>query len=96
MTMKMPKVKRCDAEECAYNIKNKCHAIAITIGGWSAPKCDTSLIAPTKGGVPDMTAGVGACKIDNCQFNKSLQCMAKCIRVKMYTLDVECATFKQT
>ena len=95
MTMKMPKVKHCDATECAYNNKNKCHAIAITIGGWSVPQCNTSVIAPKKGGVPDTRAGVGACKIENCQFNKSLQCTAKCIRIKMYTLDIECVTFRQ-
>jgi len=95
MTMKMPKVKSCDAADCVYNTKNKCHAIAITIGGWSVAACDTWMIAPKKGGAPNTTAGVGACKIETCQFNKSLQCIAKCIRVKRYTLDAECITFKE-
>ncbi|NIM02542.1 DUF1540 domain-containing protein [bacterium] len=95
MNTKMPKVKSCDATDCAYNIRHKCHAIAITIGGWSVPACDTSMIAQKKGGVPNTTAGVGACKIENCQFNKSLQCTAKWIRVKRYTLDAECVTIKE-
>jgi len=95
MDMRMAKVKGCDAEECAYNIKNKCHAIAITVGGKSIPKCDTLVIAAKQGGLLNMTAGVGACKVENCQFNKSFMCIAKSIRVKVNTLLPECVTFKE-
>ena len=93
MAVKMTKVEWCDAIECAYNIKNKCHAIAITIGGGVTPRCDTSIIGAKKGGVPDTTAYVGACKVENCRFNKSFECIAKEIQVKVYTILAECATF---
>lgn len=95
MNMKMAKVKSCDAEECAYNIKNKCHAIAITVGGGPSPRCDTLTIAARQAGLPNITAGVGACKIENCQFNESLECVAKSIRVKVHTMLPECTTFKE-
>jgi len=92
--MKMVRVRSCDAEECAYNTKSKCHTIAITVGGGLSPLCDTSIIGIKKGGLPNITAGVGACKVESCQFNKSFECVADCIRVKVFTLLPECATFK--
>lgn len=95
MTIKTAKVRDCNATECAYNMKNKCHAIAITVGGESGPICDTSMKAAKKGGVPEMKARVGACRVENCQFNKSLECIAKGIRVKMHTIHAECTTFKK-
>ena len=94
MNMKMVRVRSCDAEECAYNIKNKCHTIAITVGGGLSPLCDTSIIGIKKGGLPNITAGVGACKVESCQFNESFECIASGIRVKVFTLLPECATFK--
>ncbi len=94
MIMKMAKVKDCNAGECAYNMKNRCNAIAITVGGSSGPVCDTSMLATKKGGVSNMKAGVGACKVENCQFNKFLECAAKDIQVKMHTDHAECNTFK--
>jgi len=95
MTLKTAKVRDCNAAECAYNAKNKCHAVAITIGGDSSPLCNTSMKAAKKGGVPEIKARVGACKVENCQFNKSLECTAKCIRVEMHNAYAECTMFKQ-
>ncbi|MFB0526820.1 MAG: DUF1540 domain-containing protein [bacterium] len=92
--MKMAKVKSCNAAECAYNIENRCHALAITIGGEPIPTCDTLIKAAKKGGVLDTKARVGACKVENCEFNKSLECTAKAIKVKMDTARAECITFK--
>jgi len=95
MNMKIAKVKSCDAGECAYNIKNKCHAIAITVGEGASPRCDTLVIAARQAGLPNIAACVGACKVGNCQFNESLECVAKSIRVKVHTMLPECATFKE-
>jgi len=95
MTLKTAKVRDCNAAECAYNTKNKCHAIAITIGRELSPICNTSVKAAKKGGIPEIKARVGACKVENCQFNKSLECTAKCIRVEMHNAYAECTMFKQ-
>lgn len=95
MTLKATKVRDCNATECAYNAKNRCHAIAITIGDESNPICSTSMKAAKKGGVPDIKARVGACRVENCEFNKSLECTAKCIRVEMHNAKIECTLFRQ-
>jgi len=95
MVMKMPKVLNCDAKECAYNMDNQCHAMAITVGDMEeCPLCDTAVKSEKKAGISDMDAGVGACKVDVCQFNESLECTAKGINVKLHSVHAECATFK--
>ena len=73
--MDMVMVTRCDATECAYNMGDSCHAMAITIGGKTDRKCDTFLSSSAKGGIPDVTAGVGACKVSICTYNKNLECV---------------------
>jgi hypothetical protein len=95
MTMKMPKVKKCDVLECAYNQEAMCHAIAITVGGGECPMCDTALKSEHKGGVMDMVAGVGACKVSTCQFNQDLECNANGIQVDIHGDHPECVTFKE-
>lgn len=94
MAKKITKVKDCNAAECVYNTENKCHAIAITVGGGLSPACDTSMVGSIKGGSPDINTRVGACKVENCQFNKLLECTAQGIEVKMQSNRAECATFK--
>lgn len=90
----MPKVFECMMTDCAYNTDKKCHAMAITVGGGRCPLCDTVMKASKKGGVMDMNGSVGACKVENCQFNDSLECDAGGIRVTMHQQHAECATFK--
>jgi len=92
MAMKMPMILDCKMIECAYNTKQKCHAMAITVGG-PAPLCDTFLKRGQKGGVPDMNGGVGACKVDNCKFNQALECSAEAIHVGSHGDHAECDTF---
>ncbi len=77
---------------CSYNKNDRCHAMAVTIGG-PAPVCDTYLDSAAKGGVPDITGGVGACKIDDCMFNELLECLAKGINVGRHADHAECNTF---
>lgn len=67
MAMTMPNVMDCNETDCAYNLKKKCHALAITVGGEEeCPMCDTEIKAAKKGGVTDAIGGVGACKVDDC------------------------------
>lgn len=94
MTMKMPKITSCEAMECSYNRNQQCHALAITVGGPEAcPSCDTHLRAGKKGGVADMTGGVGACKLDSCTHNSSFECSASAIKVGLFHGHADCATF---
>jgi hypothetical protein len=77
----IPAIANCNVENCAYNKLNKCHALAVTIGDGGNPRCDTSLISVKKGGIFEITGGVGACKVESCQYNDSLECSAKSISV---------------
>ncbi len=92
MPMTMPKIMDCDMMDCVYNRDDECHAMAITIGDQS-PICDTCMRGSKKGGVMDMTAGVGACKVESCKFNRSLECSSKGIHVGQHTDHAECETF---
>ncbi len=79
-------------DDCAYNKSSECHAMAITVGG-KTPICDTCMKSTIKGGVLDMTAGVGACKVEGCKFNEMLECSASGIHVERHTDHAECNTF---
>lgn len=95
MAMKMPKIDTCNVTSCSYNQNQQCHALAITVGGPEACACcDTYLHSGKKGGVPDMTGSVGACKVDQCSFNNSFECAAPQINVNLHQDHADCATFK--
>lgn len=93
MEMKIPKVLECDVSNCAYNNGGKCHTLGITVGG-PEPYCDTFVAAETiKGGMRDVNAEVGACKVQGCRFNKMLECSISGIHVKKLEGCASCATF---
>jgi hypothetical protein len=95
--IEMPKVIDCTASSCSYNDSHTCHAKAITIGDssdLSEPKCDTFFQSSIHGGIKDLTAGVGACKISDCSFNDDLECNAHDIKVGMENGNADCLTFK--
>ena len=95
MGMNMPKVLQCSVETCAYNTKKSCHAMAITVGEPAGdPSCDTFFPAERHGGVIDMTAGVGACKLADCKFNKDYECSASNITVGKKMGQPDCMTFE--
>ncbi len=93
--MDMPKVKQCDITNCSYNEGGMCHALAITVGDGKNPHCDTFCDAGHKGGDSESTAGVGACKVESCIFNTSLECQASGIKVGKRQNDVDCLTFRE-
>ncbi len=88
------KVERCEISQCAYNLNNQCHALAITVGGdASHPQCDTFFGSSEKGGLKSKVARVGACKVSACMFNKSLECSSPDIMVGYKQDEVDCLTF---
>lgn len=91
--MSMPKILSCSVQECAYNNNNQCHTLAITVGS-GHPSCDTFFKAQTKGGSEDMIGGVGACREQDCRFNKALECSAQGISVAPHSGHGDCRTFK--
>lgn len=92
--MEMSHVKQCDVSKCAYNRQNICHALAITVGGSAThPRCDTYCHSNHKGGDPEAMAGVGACKVESCEYNESLECCADDIRVGFKRDEIDCLTF---
>jgi len=96
MEKEMVKISSCDVTDCAYNKNNACHTLAITVGGPNDPSpcCDTYLHANQKGGMMDVQAGVGACKVDKCSYNTALECSAPSVKVGMHGSNPDCLTFK--
>jgi len=92
--MEMSKVCRCDVAECAYNDSRLCHALAITVGDASHPRCDTIFICEESAVDLGSTAGVGACKTIACGFNKGLECSQSEISVGYCQNEVDCLTFR--
>jgi len=94
MTIDMPYVADCMIADCAYNLKSKCHARAITIGDGVMPGCDTAFLGASKHTHnTKLIAGVGACKILGCNFNNDLECAAENITVDMKKGEISCMTF---
>lgn len=93
MKIVMPEVGSCMAKECAYNLEEKCHARAITVGDGQTCHCDTFLggVGHVKG--KSRVAGVGACKIGGCQYNEDFECMADSISVKLDGDNALCTTY---
>ncbi len=92
--MEMPKVRQCDVVECAYNANRQCHAIAITVGNATHPRCDTICICEESQVNLNNTAGVGACKTIACNFNRGLECSQSEISVGYCQNEVDCLTFQ--
>ena len=93
ITIEMPEVSACIISECAYNVANKCHARAITIGDGTYPGCDTFLHSSIHSKDEIRHAGVGACKVRLCKFNYDFECTAQNIEVGIAGGDVICETF---
>jgi hypothetical protein len=95
--MEMPKIKKCDAKECAYNKEQTCHAMAVTIGDkQSHPRCDTFIAMTQKAGDSSTTGCIGACRASQCQHNESLECRASSIEVGAHKAhDWDCKTFSK-
>ena len=92
-TIEMPMVSKCIVNECSYNMSNKCHARAITIGDSIKPGCDTFIANGTHTNHTKLNAGIGACKTATCKHNDDLECMADSIQVGMLMNEANCMTF---
>jgi len=92
MCFNMSEVLDCSVTECAYNVDRKCRTMAINVGG-SGPLCDAFIRHSSKAGMQNINGGVGACKMENCKYNKSLECSAEGIHVELLKDKAECITF---
>ena len=92
--MEMSKVMKCEVDECAYNMDNCCHTMAITVGDSMNPRCDTFCQSAMVGGDAGCTAGVGSCKTSCCRYNNNLECGASGISVGYKGHDPDCLTFQ--
>jgi hypothetical protein len=95
ITIEMPFVSRCDANQCGYNVSGACHAKAITIGDFITPGCDTYFEASNHNKEAKRIAGVGACKVSVCRFNNDLECSASKIVVGVVENEINCLTFQK-
>lgn len=92
--MDMSNIAKCSVNQCAYNKEQQCHALAITVGDDSDPRCDTFLQSGSKGGDMGTKGKVGACKVGVCKFNESLECSAGQIEVGTKAGTAYCLTFE--
>lgn len=88
----MPKIISCTMEDCCFNSNQNCHALAINVGE-ATPMCDTFKNGSNLCGVPSITGSVGACKLDTCSHNQSLECTAPGIKMSNKGSMAECITF---
>lgn len=96
MTIDMPYVNTCTVSECGYNMDEKCHARAITIGDGIHPGCDTAFLGTNQQTHEHNMAGVGACKVTGCDFNNDLECNAEKITVSVENGSIQCMTFRSS
>jgi hypothetical protein len=92
--MEMSTVAECNFTVCAYNNENRCHAMAINVGGPDGPMCDTFARSSIKCGSTSVAGEVGACRISGCLFNDCLECDAGQIKVRNEGEKPVCGTFK--
>ena len=95
ITIEMPVVSQCNANQCGYNLDNTCHAKAITIGDANNPNCDTFLEANHHNKENRRIAGVGACKVGICKFNTDFECTVGNIIVGFTGQKITCLTFSK-
>lgn len=98
ISIEMPVVTDCSVLACAYNTESTCKARAITVGDKVHPDCDTYFSSTgssdhAKG--RSLQAGVGACKMSNCQHNEDYECVAEKISVGQVMNRINCLTFSQ-
>lgn len=93
ITIEMPLVRQCTATQCGYNVNEACHAKAITIGDTITPGCDTYFEATTHSKEKSRVAGVGACKVSKCKYNKDFECCAENIEVGINSHEINCLTY---
>ena len=93
ITLEMPVVTKCLANECVYNANSSCHARAITIGDSIHPGCDTFMAGSRHIKRVHQIAGIGACKTVGCKFNDDLECMAESVQVGVVKSEANCTTF---
>lgn len=95
-TIDMPDVSVCSVLSCAYNVGASCRAKAITVGDGLHPGCDTFTESRRHAHGDTPVAGVGACKVAVCRYNRDLECAAYSIRVDTEegTNAPYCATFE--
>jgi hypothetical protein len=94
LRVEMPEVRDCSAKSCAYNTSGACHAKAITVGNSATPGCATFFEVNAHVGNVQLQAGVGACKVVGCRFNKDFECTAESISVGVAGNGVRCMTFQ--
>jgi hypothetical protein len=91
-SIEMPEVKDCEVTSCVYNVKNACHARAITVGDGANARCDTFFNASSHSKGKQM-AGVGACKVTACSYNNDYECQAEGVSIGMEQNNAICVTF---
>jgi hypothetical protein len=88
----MPRITKCNATKCTYNVNNVCRTLAINVG--SHAECNTfNAVESGKSGFKEAKGGIGACFASDCKFNSQLQCKAPDVNVTSHSTHADCKTF---
>lgn len=90
--MEMTKIMKCNMSSCAYNMDDMCHTMGINVGAHA--ECNTYNHGSSKGGFPEIQAGVGACFASDCMFNDHLECKVTNVSVASHDRHADCETFQ--
>jgi len=93
--MKRTKTKvECRISGCSFYADGFCHALSVTIGEAGQAMCDTFYLSETHVKNNKVIANVGACKVEDCQYNCNLLCNRKHITVGRKDDDFYCLSCK--
>lgn len=96
MTERTSEVAQCTVPECVYNHAGRCCARAITVGSGEVPECHTFFSGNSHAPRREQRAGVGACRIYACRYNRGFDCTAGYIHVGYGAGgSVACVTFSE-
>ena len=94
-TIRMADVAECTVPECIYNRGSRCYARAVTVGVAEGPECQTFYSGNHHAPKGEQTAGVGACKVNDCRHNDRYHCEAERVYVGYNRNEVACLTFSR-
>ena len=89
--MDMTTISSCNMSACAYNADSMCHTRAINVGYHA--ECSTYVQGGERGGLKELTGGIGACMAANCKFNNKLECSAGGVDVAGHRSHADCKSF---
>lgn len=89
--MRVP-IQHCDAETCAYNEHDQCHAVTVEIGK-EAARCELFTRSVMFNVAPRFNSQVSACRMSRCASNRLGGCTREEIAIKKQGEGASCSKY---